>query len=61
MYVCICRGVTDKTIKSLIINNGASSLKDVQNFCGAGGDCRTCVYAIKKIVSGTIESRLKSS
>ena len=47
MYVCICHGVTDASLKSEI-NRGSDSLRKIMHACGAGSDCGACVKTIKK-------------
>lgn len=57
MYVCICHGVTDASLKSEI-NRGSDSLRKIMHACGAGSDCGACVNTIKKTLG---ESKHKSS
>jgi bacterioferritin-associated ferredoxin len=54
MLVCLCKGVSDKKIKSLV-ENGASSLREVMTTCHAGMDCGSCVCALREIVRQTME------
>lgn len=51
MYVCICRGVSDREIRHHI-QSGAESVSDMQERCGAGGDCGACVGEIETLLSG---------
>jgi len=41
MYVCVCRGITDRDIREAI-NAGASSVADVAQMLGAGTGCGGC-------------------
>jgi bacterioferritin-associated ferredoxin len=41
MIVCLCRGVSDRTIRALIAA-GARTHDEVNDACGAGGDCGRC-------------------
>ena len=41
MIVCLCRAVCDKEIRA-VVGCGASSLEEVEQACGAGGDCGAC-------------------
>jgi len=41
MITCLCRGVSDATIRALIAR-GARSVSDIHRACGAGGDCGAC-------------------
>jgi bacterioferritin-associated ferredoxin len=49
MYVCICKGVTLKTIRE-VVAQGASTVDEVERRCGAGGDCGSCRDAIAEII-----------
>ena len=49
MVVCLCKGVSDKKIRWLV-QNGASSLREVMATCHAGRDCGTCVCAVKEVI-----------
>jgi bacterioferritin-associated ferredoxin len=41
MIVCLCHGVSDGELRS-IIRRGASSVGELTQACGAGGDCGSC-------------------
>jgi bacterioferritin-associated ferredoxin len=41
MYVCVCRGITDRDIQSAI-KAGASSIGDIERLLGAGTGCGSC-------------------
>jgi bacterioferritin-associated ferredoxin len=44
MYVCICKGITDKQIEELYkLKKG--NVKEVLKSLGVGSDCGTCVEA----------------
>jgi bacterioferritin-associated ferredoxin len=47
MIVCLCHGVSEKTLDK-VIEAGADSLKAVERACGAGGDCGSCQFQIAK-------------
>ena len=49
MYVCICKGVTLKTVRE-VVAQGASTVDEVERRCGAGGDCGSCRDAIGEII-----------
>ncbi len=52
MLVCLCKGVSDKKIRSLV-ENGASSVKQVMTSCHAGKDCGACICAVRDIIKQT--------
>jgi bacterioferritin-associated ferredoxin len=60
MYVCLCKGVTDKQIRNAI-NEGACSMRDLQaaldvaNQCGkCGRDCKSLLA--ESTIAGTASS-----
>lgn len=70
MYVCICKGITDKDIENAVITH--SNTKDVLKSLGVGTDCGQCVLeaidlirqnhstpAVSKTVSRQTESNSK--
>jgi bacterioferritin-associated ferredoxin len=49
MIVCLCHGVSERTLEK-IIDEGAGSLKAIQKQCGAGGDCGSCRFHIAQML-----------
>ncbi|MGD0528138.1 MAG: (2Fe-2S)-binding protein [Polyangiaceae bacterium] len=49
MYVCVCRAVTDETVKAAI-DAGARSVDDVTAACCAGDDCGSCHAVIEELI-----------
>ncbi|MDP2306995.1 MAG: (2Fe-2S)-binding protein [Pseudomonadota bacterium] len=41
MYVCLCKGVSNRTIRRCV-DEGARSVEDVGRSCGAGTACGSC-------------------
>ncbi len=41
MYVCSCRGVTDREVAQAIVD-GADSVGEIARACGAGSNCGGC-------------------
>ena len=58
MIVCVCRGVTDRTIRTLV-REGASTLHDVALGCSAGACCGGCQETLVSILESErpIENR----
>jgi bacterioferritin-associated ferredoxin len=52
MYVCLCIGVTDRDIKT-VLKEGACTVSEVMRCSGAGTRCGSCVPAIAGIVSAS--------
>ncbi len=49
MYVCVCRAVTDVTVKAAI-EAGAESVAAVTRACCAGDDCGACHELIEDMI-----------
>lgn len=49
MFVCICKAVSDKTIKQAIAD-GALSMRDLKNQLGVGSQCGKCVCQAQQIL-----------
>lgn len=49
MIVCSCKGITDRTIRTLI-RDGACSMRDIGHACEAGRGCGGCRPAIDELV-----------
>ena len=54
MYVCICKGITDKTIRNAVLD-GANSLRDIRNQLGVAMDCGQCACEAKKVIRETLQ------
>lgn len=50
MYVCSCRGVSDRTV-SQAIDEGAGDVGAVAARCGAGGRCGGCIPLIEELLA----------
>ena len=49
MIVCHCRVVTDRQVADAV-RGGAASLGSMCRSTGAGQDCGSCVFALKRLV-----------
>ncbi len=49
MIVCHCRVVTDRAVVDAV-RAGAASLGSVCRATGAGQDCGSCVFSLKRLV-----------
>lgn len=50
MIVCHCEEVTQRSIKHAIAD-GANSVAQVSNACGAGRNCGGCIEAIEALLA----------
>ncbi|MFT6957160.1 MAG: bacterioferritin-associated ferredoxin [Halieaceae bacterium] len=59
MYVCICKGITDTQIRAAV-QNGASSLCEVQNTLGVASQCGKCGILAREIVLESLDDQTAS-
>ncbi len=54
MYVCICKGITQKQVEEAIAVRKGQSAKNIMRALGIGSDCGTCVEeAIQQMLQAT--------
>ncbi len=49
MIVCLCRGVSEHTIRALI-DAGVDTVEDLGTVCGAGTDCGGCRRSLRAMI-----------
>ena len=49
MYVCLCKAVTDKTIKQKVAE-GVSTMRELKMCTGVGSQCGKCVCQAQQIL-----------
>ncbi|HVQ61778.1 MAG TPA: (2Fe-2S)-binding protein [Burkholderiales bacterium] len=49
MYVCICKGITDRDIRAAAAS-GARSLKDLRRELGVASDCGKCASCAQEVL-----------
>ena len=49
MWVCLCKGVTDRQVR-LAVRNGARSLPEITMRCRAGSGCGGCAPELTRIL-----------
>ncbi|TDO99682.1 bacterioferritin-associated ferredoxin [Marinomonas balearica] len=50
MYVCLCKGVTDKQIQSAV-QDGATTMRELYQETEAGSQCGKCCKYVKSILN----------
>lgn len=50
MFVCLCRGVSDRAVQD-VIDQGARTVAEVGAGCGAGTDCGSCHETIARMIA----------
>jgi bacterioferritin-associated ferredoxin len=54
MYICICKGITDKHIQEAVNSRHSNNPKEVLKALGVGSDCGTCVEeAVKTLMESS--------
>lgn len=43
MYVCICKGITQKQVEDAVAVRKGQTAKNIMRALGVGSDCGTCV------------------
>ncbi|MBL8497485.1 (2Fe-2S)-binding protein [Nitrosomonas sp. JL21] len=56
MYVCICKGVTENTLRAAIYQ-GADRMRDLKACLGVTGQCGLCACHAKQILDETLSER----
>ncbi|WP_438463829.1 (2Fe-2S)-binding protein [Marinomonas sp. PE14-40] len=51
MYVCICKGITQKEIQSAV--EAGASLRDIRKSMGVASECGSCGQCAKRLVKQT--------
>jgi bacterioferritin-associated ferredoxin len=49
MYICICRAVSSATVRE-VIADGARTVRQVADACGAGTDCGRCAVHVRALL-----------
>lgn len=57
MYICICKGITDKQIREAVNSRKTNNPKEILKALGIGTDCGTCV---EDAVQTALESAARS-
>lgn len=60
MLVCHCRGITDRQIRRLV-NDGASSAREVARATGAGMRCGGCRSNVKQVVNDAVDEKFQKA
>ncbi len=60
MYVCICKGITDTQIRAAV-QDGASSLREVNSSLGVASQCGKCGIMARDIVRESLNDLAESS
>lgn len=56
MYVCLCKGVTDKQICKAV-DEGARSIRDLRQQFGVGSQCGKCTCHARDVLHEAVHAR----
>lgn len=56
MYVCLCKGVTDKQIRKAV-DEGARSIRDLRQQFGVGSQCGKCTCCARDVLHEALHAR----
>ena len=57
MYACLCRAVTERSVRE-VVAAGASSVSAVRATCGAGTGCGGCLPSLKRLLRECLPTAL---
>lgn len=57
MYVCLCKGVTDKTIKKAVASGDVDSMRDLRQQYGVASQCGCCKQCAKETLNDALATR----
>jgi len=56
MYVCLCKGVTDHTIRKAV-DQGISSMRELRQEYGVASQCGCCKQCAKEVLGEALAAR----
>jgi bacterioferritin-associated ferredoxin len=56
MIVCICEGISDRTIQARI-DAGDRTVRQLGRSCGAGSDCGSCSTHLRELLDRRLDMR----
>lgn len=58
MYICICKGITEKQVQDAVSRRASNNPKEILKSLGVGSDCGTCIEdAVKSCLEKRGQSR----
>lgn len=57
MYVCLCKGVTDKAIKKAVACGDVDSMRDLRQQYGVASQCGCCKQCAKETLNEALAER----
>ncbi|MCW8127073.1 bacterioferritin-associated ferredoxin [Microbulbifer halophilus] len=60
MYVCICKGITDRQIKEAVYD-GSTSVKTLRRHLGVSSQCGRCAELTQELIEETMAGSVIAS
>ncbi|TPV92520.1 MAG: hypothetical protein B7733_25495 [Myxococcales bacterium FL481] len=60
VLVCICKGLSDRRIREEI-RRGCTTLRSLQQSCGAGTDCGQCARQVRSMIDTTARTHARDA
>jgi len=57
MYVCVCKAVSDRTIRRAVREDGVTSLRELTRGYGLGTCCGKCVPQARELLGATLSEQ----
>lgn len=54
MFVCMCFGVTDRSIRAAVESNGVGNMRELREHLELGSQCGKCIGMAQQIIDQTI-------
>lgn len=61
MYVCLCKGVTDKTIHKSVASGEVESMRDLRQQYGVASQCGCCKQCAKETLQDALKTKSLSN
>lgn len=58
MYVCLCKGVTDRQIKAAVSEGTASSIGQLRKCLGVATQCGKCSVAARELLQEALPTQI---
>ncbi|EKE83896.1 bacterioferritin-associated ferredoxin [Idiomarina xiamenensis] len=56
MYVCLCKGVSDHTIRQAV-DDGLSSMRELRQQYGVASQCGCCKQCAKEVLADALQQK----
>lgn len=57
MYVCLCKGITDKQIKKCVQQRSVAGMRELKQRFGVGSQCGRCTCSARDVLNEALQER----